>query len=73
MTSSGSSSPCREDNEVVRTIGSTKPEIVEALGLQINSGEPEGGEMIGRKDSTTVKKKGKVPFAVGRIPTLSFS
>jgi hypothetical protein len=54
-----------EDNDVVRTIRSTNPEIVEALGLQINIGQPDGGEIIGRKESTTVKKKGEIPFAIG--------
>jgi isoleucyl-tRNA synthetase len=57
-----------EDNEVVRTIRSTKPEVVAALGLQINIGEPDGGEIIGRKDGTSIKKKGEVAFAIGGTP-----
>jgi Ethanolamine utilization protein EutJ (predicted chaperonin) len=54
-----------EDNEVVRIIRSANPEVVAALGLQINIGEPDGGEIIGRKDGISVKKKGEVVFAIG--------
>jgi isoleucyl-tRNA synthetase len=53
-----------EDNDVVRTIRSTRPEVVAALGLQITIGEPDGGELIGRRNGAKDKKGGDVPFSI---------